>query len=148
MGRVFKKRKGISLIDVTLAAVILSIGTLGLATYFTNVYEQLSPRGSTGLRRYLLSEQMLKAQAEGLRVLNPIPASASACKLITEPPGLGYSLGLTRFAVTPAEAGEELFFYDMTMTHTVPGGTAQTIGTLSMSTLRSLNGGQDDKIGL
>jgi hypothetical protein len=143
----FKKRKGITLIDVTIAAVIMSVGTMFLATYFTNVYEQLSPRGSTGLRRYLLAEQMLKAQAEALRVFNPMP-SVAASKVITEPAGLGYSLGITRFPVAPAQASEELLFHDLTMTHTIPGGAAQTIGVLSVSTLRSLNGGQDDKIGL
>lgn len=143
-----KQRRGMTLIDVALACVILSVGTIFLATYFTGVYEQLSPRGSTGLRRYLLAEQMLKAQAEGLRLLRSIPIDPSLCKVITEPDGLNYDLTLTRTGVTPAEPAEELYFYDLTMSHTIPGGSAQAIGTLSMSTLRSLNGGQDEKIGL
>ena len=98
-------------------------------------------------RRYLIAEQMLKAQAEGLRVLNPIPAVA-ACKVISEPSGLGYDMQLTRYAVNPPEATEELFFFDLTMNHTVPGYAPQAISTLSISTLRSLTGGQDEKIGL
>ena len=144
MKRRFKQRKGMTLIDVSLAVVVFTIGLMFFGRYFTGLADQLSPKGEFGgLRRYLMAEQMLKAQAEGLRVMRDIPSSAYMCKVVIEPPGAGYQMGIIQSPLVPAEADQEMYYFDLVMTH-----QGQAIGTLSMSTLRSQVGGQDDKIGL
>lgn len=140
-----KRRKGFTLLDVALAAVIMTVGTLFMSKFFSNIYDQLSPRGTWGgLRRYLMAEEMLRAQAEGMRTLRFIPLTDSQCKLVTEPPGMGYNMQLTRFQ-GPDMPNEQLYYYDITMDH-----NGQRIGTLSMSTVRGTGAweGEDEKIGL
>lgn len=143
------RRKGFTLLEVAIATVIVTVGTLGMSVFFKNIYEQLSPRGETGgLRRYMMAEEMLRTQAEGLRALRQIPHTLSQCKLITEPPNMGYSLTLAR-TNGPTQANEQLYYFDVQMDHSI-GGSSRNIGTLSMSTLRSIGNmeGQNEKIGL
>lgn len=140
-----KARRGFTLLDVAIATVVLTIGTLGASRFFTGLYDQLSPRGGQGgLRRYLLAEEMLRAQAEGLRALRDIPNTDVQCKLVTEPPGMGYSMTLTR-TQAPAQPTEQLHYYDLVMSH-----QGQVIAQLSLSTVRAIGAlrGQDAKIGL
>ena len=146
----FRKRKGFSLLDVALAAVVLIVGTMGMGQFFNSIYAQLTPTGSWGgLRRYLLAEEMLRAQAEGLRVMQTIPASEASCKLITEPPGLGYNLTVDRTA-GPTSATAEEYYYDISIAQGPTTSQQQTIGAISMSTVRAIGtlGGTDGKIGL
>lgn len=138
-------RLGFTLLDVAIATVVLTIGTLGASRFFTGLYDQLSPRGGQGgLRRYLLAEEMLRAQAEGLRSLREIPTTDVQCKLVTEPPGMGYSMILSR-TQAPTQPTEQLYYYDLTMSH-----QGQVIAQLSLSTVRAIGDlrGQDEKIGL
>jgi hypothetical protein len=138
-------RRGMSLLDVALATVIATITTIVAAQFFRNIYEQLSPRSATaGLRKYILSEEMLRAQAEGLRTLRDIPLTDAQCKLLTEPPKMGYNLTIAR-SRGPSHPSQELYYYDLVMTH-----QGQKIQELSMSTLRAIGTkeGQDEKIGL
>lgn len=140
-----RKRKGFSLIDVVLATVVLTIGTLGMGKFFDVVFNDLSPTGPTaGLRRYLLGEEMLRAQAEGLRALQNIPPTAGDCKLVTEPPGLGYMLSVQRLD-GPVVQTEQQYYWNVSITQ-----NGQTIGTISLSTVRAIGtlGGLDAKIGL
>jgi hypothetical protein len=138
------KRKGFGLIDVLLATVIVSVGLVATSRFFTAVYEQLIPNGEWGgLRRYVLAEAMLKAQAEGLRALRYVPPGSSACKLITEPAGSSYQLKVTQYPVTPG-TNQELYYFDLSMDQ-----HAQSLGmALSVSTLRSTVVMQYEKIGL
>lgn len=146
-----RPRAGFSLIDVALATVIITSGTLFMGAYFRNVYDKLDPRGSYGgIRRYLIAEQMLRAQAEGLRVLQDIPADSGQCRLITPPSGSGYTLALTQFKMPTTETNETLYYFDLAMTQ-----DTAAIATISMSTLRrhqvTIDGALvtiDDKIGL
>lgn len=148
---VFGARRGFSLIDVALATVIITSGTMFMGAYFRNVYDKLDPRGAYGgIRRYLIAEQMLRAQAEGMRVLQDIPADAGQCRLITPPSGSGYTLALTQFKMPTTETNETLYYFDLAMTQ-----DNAAIATISMSTLRrhqvTISGGLvtiDDKIGL
>jgi hypothetical protein len=139
-----KKRKGFGLIDVLLATVIVSVGLIGTSRFFTAVYEQLIPNGEWGgLRRYVMAEAMLKAQAEGLRALRYVPPGGAACKLITEPAGSSYNMTVTQYPVT-AGSNSELYYFDLDMQQ-----HNQALGmTLSVSTLRSTVVRQDEKIGL
>lgn len=144
--KIFKARPGMSLIDVALATVIATVSTLVAGQFFRNAYDQLSPRGDTGgLRRYLLSEEMLRAQAEGLRTLRTIPLTDQQCKLVTEPAGLKYSLTIARTR-GPDRPNEELYYFDLSMSK----AGVDLNQTISMSTLRSIGSkeGQDEKIGL
>lgn len=141
----FRPRAGLTLLDVALATVIATSTTVVTAQFFRNIYEQLAPRStSAGLRRYLLSEEMLRAQAEGLRTLRQIPLTETQCKLLTEPPKMGYNLTITRTS-GPPHADQQLYYYDLVMTH-----NGQRIQAISMSTLRCIGTkeGQDEKIGL
>ena len=146
-----RPRAGFSLIDVALATVIITSGTLFMGAYFRNVYDKLDPRGSYGgIRRYLIAEQMLRAQAEGLRILQDIPADSGQCRLITPPSGSGYTLALTQFKMPTTETNETLYYFDLAMTQ-----DTAAIATISMSTLRrhqvTIDGALvtiDDKIGL
>lgn len=148
---VFRPRDGFSLLDVALATVIITSGTLFMGAYFRNVYEKLDPRGSYGgIRRYLMAEQMLRAQAEGLRVLQDIPADAGQCRLITPPSGSGYTLSVTQYKMPTTETNETLYYFDLAMTQ-----DTAAVATISMSTLRrpqvTISGNLvtiDDKIGL
>jgi hypothetical protein len=140
-----RKRKGFSLIDVLLATVVLTIGTLGIGKFVNVVYDQLAPSGPTsGLRRYLLGEEMLRAQAEGLRALQNIPPTAGDCKLVTEPPGMGYMLSVQRLDGPLVPTAQQ---YNWNVSISQDG---QTIGTISLSTVRAIGtlGGLDAKIGL
>lgn len=143
MRKQLKKRRGFTLIEVALSVVIVSVGMMVGARFFSDIYEQLIPNGQLGgLRRYVLSEAMLKAQAEGLRVLRYVPAGSSNCKLVTEPAGSGYTLNVTQNPLLSGPA-EELYYFDLTMTQ-----NGQTVGQLSISTLRSTVVAQNEKIGL
>ena len=74
-----KKRRGFGLIDVLLATVIVSVGLIATSRFFTAVYEQILPNGDWGgLRRYVLAEARLKAQAEGLRAMRAVPPGGPA----------------------------------------------------------------------
>jgi hypothetical protein len=140
-----KKRPGVGLLDVALAAVLLIVGTLFTSQFFTTIFDELAPRGETnGLRRYLLAEEMLRAQAEGLRAMRTIPVTDAACKLVTEPPGQNYRLDVSRMA-GPAASTQQLQFFKLEIQQ-----NNQRIGTLSMSTVRALGAweGEDGKIGL
>ena len=146
---VIRPRGGFSLIDVALATVIVTSGTLFAGAYFRNVYEKLDPRSAYGgIRSYLMSEQMLRAQAEGLRLLQDIPDDAGMCRLVTPP--TGYTLALTQYKMPTTETNETLYYFDMAVTP-----NTQAISTLSISTLRrhqvTVDGSlvtPDDKIGL
>jgi hypothetical protein len=137
-------RGGFTLVEVALSAIILVAGTVFAATYFTNALEALDPRGNVGgMRRYLMAEHMLRCQAEGLRVLQRVPADAGSCRVVSPPVGSNYALSVRQHAVTPTEAAETLFYFDFTVTH---GG--REVATLSTSTLRRIPDTVDDKIGL
>jgi hypothetical protein len=140
----FKARKGFGLIDVLLATVIVSVGMMATARLFTNAYEQLIPNGEWGgLRRYVIAEAMLKAQAEGLRALRYVPVGSTDCKLINEPPNSTYLLDVMQFPVT-AGVNQELYYFDLDVQqHSQPLGM-----TLSVSTLRTTVVRQYEKIGL
>lgn len=133
------RRRGFTLIEVTLATVILIVGLLFSSLFFTNVYDQLSPKGEYGgLRRYLLAEQMLKAQAEGMRAterINPV-----YIKLVTEPAGSNYDLNVDLME-SEVNATAQYIIWDLEMNH-----KGQNIATLTMSTLRRRDG-NDAKIG-
>lgn len=136
-------RAGVTFIDVALASVILMIGVLGTSSFFVNTYEQLSPRGDEGgLRRFLLAEQMLTAQAEGLRVLRVIPVdSVNDLKLVREPVGSKFVLNVQPTIVTNTTL--QYVYYDLVVTN-----STNVVGRLSMSTLRSAEVSQDEKIGI
>ena len=51
-----------------------------------------------------MAEQMLRAEAEGLRILQAIPADAGSCRLVAPPTGSGFTLNITQAKVTPVEA--------------------------------------------
>ena len=138
-----KKRKGFGLIDVLLATVIVSVGLIATSRFFTNVYDQLIPNGEWGgLRRYVLAEAQLKAQAQGQRAQRYGPPGAVNCKLVTAPAGSSYQLNINQFPVT-AGTNSELYYFDLDMQH-----HGQSVGTLSVSTLRSTVVRQYEKIGL
>lgn len=135
-----RARRGFTLIEVALATVVLTVGILFASTFFTNVYEQLSPKGEYGgLRRYILAEQMLMAQAEAMRATKHI--NPGTAKLVTEPAGSGYDLRV-RMTQNGSNARQDYYFYDLEMRH-----GNQVIGTLSLSTLRRKDG-KDAKVGL
>lgn len=136
-------RSGFTLIEVALAVVVVAIGLMASAQFFTNIYAQLIPNGEMGgLRRYAMSEAMLRAQAEGLRAIRYVPAGAANCKLITEPAGSRFALTVTQ---NPLQAGpnEELYYFDLTMKQ-----NGDEVGVISISTLRSTVVAQNEKIGL
>lgn len=137
-------RGGFTLIEVALAALLFVMSTTFAAVYFKNAFEALDPRGDAGgLRRYMMAEHMLRCQAEGLRVLQRVPADAGSCRVVAPPAGSGYTLGVTQHSVSPTEAAETLYYFDFTVTR---GG--KPVSTLSMSTLRRVPDTVDDKIGL
>ncbi len=137
-----RPRRGFSLIDVALATVIMTSGTLFMGAYFRNLYDKLDPRGSYGgLRRYIVAEQILRGEAEGLRVLKTIPNDAGSCEVVT-PPGL-YALEVDLSYVSPVDANGKLNYMDLVVTY-----DGQSVSTLSMSTLRPTGSTNDDKIGL
>ena len=136
------RRRGFTLIEVALATVVMTIGILFCSTFFTNVYEQLSPRGEGGgLRRYLMAEQILKAEAEALRAsrsLDPVYA-----KLVTEPTGANYDLDVD-LVTDDSDATSQYMIFDLVVKEK---GSGQVISSLSVSTLRRKDG-KDAKIGL
>lgn len=146
------RRVGFTFVEVMFATMIAAVGIVGTYQLFTTLYEQLAPSGPWGgLRRYIRAEELLRAQAEGLRVLrtiSPVPASNLVVRVA---PASGYAidLALTQDPVlrrhgTDGHAAFQQFFYqDVTVRH-----RGQAIGTLSLSTLRSEVSGQDEKIGL
>lgn len=144
-----RPRDGFSLLDVALATVIITSGTMFMGAYFRNVYDRLDPRSTYGgIRSYLMSEQMLRAQAEGLRLLEEIPSDAGQCRLVTPP--TGYTLALTQYKMPTTETNETLYYFDMAVTP-----NTASISTISISTLRrhqvTISGSlvtPDDKIGL
>jgi len=139
-----RPRGGFGLIDVALATVIITTGTLAMGVYFRQVFDALSPRGSLGgIRRYVMAEQMLKAQAEGMRLLETVPGDEGANRLISPPNGLGFTLSIDQFRMPNAQLNEELYYFDLGIQH-----SGATIATLSLSTLRRLTGDTNAKIGL
>lgn len=139
----FKKRAGFSLVDVALATVVIALGTLGASRFFTGVYEELSPQANGGgLRRYIMAETLLKAQAEAMRATQYMPATAADAKLVTEPPNAGFTLSIS----VPTDVSTtymQYTFYDMSVTD-----QNNTIAQLTVSCLRAFSGGVDAKIGL
>lgn len=139
-----RPRGGYSLLDVALATVIITTGTLFMGVYFRQVYDTLSPRGSLGgIRRYMLAEQMLKAQAEGLRLLDTISTDEGANRLISPPNGLGFTLTITQYRMPSTQTNEQMYYFDLGMQN-----SGATIATLSMSTLRRTTGDTNVKIGI
>ncbi|MDB5097590.1 MAG: hypothetical protein JWM80_2011 [Cyanobacteria bacterium RYN_339] len=141
-----RRRHGFSFIDVVLAMVIVALGTLGATQFFSSVYTDLSPQGTGGgLRRYLLAEGMLKAEAEALRATRfTWPDNTTGkVKMITEAPGAGFTLTI---GMPPAQttALTQFLYYDLAVTD----ASGNTLGQLSLSTLRAFSGGLDAKIGL
>lgn len=145
-------RRGFTLIEVTFATVVFTIGILLATRFVTSIYQQLMPAGDwSGLRRYMLAEELLATQAEGLRALRVISPVADSNKLVAGPPGSRYALGLTlstapvvaHFGTTGAHSHQQLYYVDLTVTH-----NGQAVGALTVSTLRSQVLGQDEKIGL
>lgn len=139
-----RPRGGFNLLDVALATVVMTTGVLFMGLYFRNVYDTLSPKGSLGgIRRYMMAEQMLKAQAEGLRLLETISTDEGANRLVSPPNGLGFTLNVTQSKMPSTQINEEMYYFDLSMSHS---GT--TIAAISMSTLRRLTGDTNVKIGL
>jgi prepilin-type N-terminal cleavage/methylation domain-containing protein len=138
------KRDGFTLIEVACAVIVLVVMLLGASVYFRNLFAQLDPRGpSGGLRRFLVAEQLLRAQAEGLRVLQTIPADAGSCRLVAPPAGTGFALSVEQSRVEPVEVNAELYYMDVSVAH-----EGKTVSTLSISTLRRKPEAIDEKIGL
>lgn len=138
------QRAGFTLIEVAFAVVVLVMMLLGASIYFRNLFVQLDPRGpSGGLRRFLVAEQLLRAQTEGLRVLPSIPADAGSCRLVAPPPGTGFALSIEQLRVEPVEVNAELYYMDISVAH-----EGKTVSTLSISTLRRKPEAIDEKIGL
>ncbi|MEB3196730.1 MAG: prepilin-type N-terminal cleavage/methylation domain-containing protein [Candidatus Sericytochromatia bacterium] len=142
--RRLRARKGFTLIEITLAVLVVAGGLMAVATYFRNAVSLIDPKGNTGgVRRYLMAEQILRAEAEGLRVLQDVPADAGACRLVAPPDDSGFVLGVTQRRETPTEANAELLYMDLSVTH-----QSQTVATLTISTLRRKPASLDEKIGL
>lgn len=147
MKTTFKKRKGITLIEVTLATVVLVVGMMGISAFFSNIWGQLSPQdGEGGLRRYLLAEEMAKSNAEALRgtryVWEDTDGDAEQSELITPPPNSNYDMEVTQEAVA-SNATEQYILFDIDVKH-----RTDEVGGLTMSTLRNYSGGADVRIGL
>jgi hypothetical protein len=141
-----RARPGFSFVDVMLSIVVLAMGLTAATRFFQGVYADLSPQAEGGgLRRYLLAERMLEAQAEGLRATRYTwpDNAAGKVKLITEPTGAGLQLVI---GMPPAQttAATQFLYYDLAIQDAHGGTVAQ----LSMSTLRAFSGGLDAKIGL
>lgn len=137
-------RRGFTLLEIAMVMVVLTVGILAASRFVTAVVDQLAPgQAHGGLRRYLHAEEMLNAQCEGLRALRSISPVADSNRLVQEPPGSPYALRLTQTVTAPDTAPLQLVVMDVTVWH-----QGQAIGTLSVSTLRSLVGGQHEKIGL
>ncbi|MEB3285185.1 MAG: hypothetical protein VKN33_07865 [Candidatus Sericytochromatia bacterium] len=138
------RRAGFTLIEVAFAVIVLVMMLLAASVYFRNLFVQLDPRGpSGGLRRFFVAEQLLRAQAEGLRVLPSIPADAGACRLVAPPTGTGYALSIVQSRVEPTEVNAELYYMDISVAH-----EGQVVSQLSVSTLRRKPEAIDEKIGL
>jgi hypothetical protein len=143
--RQFRRRKGFTLVDVALAIVILSLGVLGSSRFFTSVYEELSPQANGGgLRRFILAETALKAQAEALRATQFTwpDNSTGQVMMVTMPPNSGLTFNLT-MGVPITMPTTQYLFYDFEVRD-----QGRVIATLSMSTLRAFSGGLNAKIGL
>ena len=145
-------RPGFTLVEVALAAVVIMVGSIGAYKVLGLLYEQLAPGGEFGgLRGYMVAEQLLQAQAEGLRVLQTISPVAASNKLVRERPAGGFLLevlmpaeALVRHgAPGDAVAGVQLAYFDLVAKH-----RGRVVGVLSLSTLRSTVPGQPEKIGL
>jgi hypothetical protein len=140
-------RSGFTLLDVAFATIIMTIGTMFVGRYFATVYDRLSPRANgSGLRRYVVAEQCLRGEAEGLRLLTTIPADAGSCRLVAPAASTGFTLTVNQFRGpnSPDANNAELYYFDLGIT----SDTGATVAKLSISTLRSTTGGQDAKIGL
>lgn len=142
-----KKRKGITLIEVTLATVVLVVGLMGISSFFSNIWTQLSPQdGEGGLRRYLLGEEMAKSNAEALRgsryLWEDQDGFATQAELVDPPPNSNYDLEVTETAVA-SNATEQYILFDIDVKHK----NDQVTG-LTMSTLRNYAGGASVRIGL
>ncbi|MDB5100475.1 MAG: hypothetical protein JWM80_4896 [Cyanobacteria bacterium RYN_339] len=136
-------RPGYSLIDVALASVIVAVGMMGASRFFTSVYADLSPQANGGgLRRYIMAEGLMKAQAEAMRATRFLAATPAEAKLVMEPAKCGLVLNVTVSSVdtTPAL---QYATYDLVVTD-----QNSTIGTLSISCLRALSGSINGKVGL
>ena len=142
-----RKRKGMTLIEVALATVVLVVGLMGISSFFSNIWTQLSPQdGEGGLRRYLLAEEMAKANAEALRgtrfVFEDMDATAGASTLIDPPPNSDYEMDVTQEAVS-SNATEQYILFDIDVMH-----KDDEVTGLTMSTLRNYSGGASVRIGL
>lgn len=142
-----KKRQGITLIEVTLATVVLVVGLMGISSFFSTIWSQLSPQdGDGGLRRYLLAEEMAKSNAEALRGTRYIweqpTGEATRSEFVEPPPNSDYDMVVEQAAVA-SNATEQYVIFDIDVNH-----NADEVAGLSMSTLRNYAGGADVRIGL
>lgn len=144
------RRRGFTLVEVALAAIVLTVGIVAATRAFPVLYDHLLPHEGGGLRRHLIAEDMLTGQAEGLRALRVVSPVLSSNRLVT--PGMGaFQLELTQsaqpvvdyFGTDGAASLQQHLFFELTVTR-----NGETAGTLTLSTLRSLVVGQDEKIGL
>lgn len=137
------RREGFTLIEVLLATVILAIGLMGISAFYSRELDALSPsNGQGGLRRYLLAEEMLKANAEGLRATQYVWQDTSKCVLVTPPTGSGYTI-TDSFPATSVTGTQQYLLHDLTVTQ-----SGSTVAQLTITTLRNFSGGSDVKIGL
>ena len=136
-------RRGFTLIEVLLASVVLTIGLLGISAFYSHELDALNPaNGQGGLRRYLLAEEMLKANAEGLRATQYIWQDTGKCTLVTPPSGSGFSIS-DSFPATRVTGTQQYLIHDLTVTQ-----SGSTVAQLTITTLRNFSGGSDVKIGL
>lgn len=145
-------RPGLTLIEVAMATVVLTVGTVAATRVMASLSEELAPFGPWGgLRRHLVAEEMLQAQAEGLRALRTISPVADSDRVVVAPAGTSYVLGLTlsqapvlaAFGTDGGATRQQYYFMDVVVKH-----QGQAVGALTLSTLRSTIGGQHEKIGL
>lgn len=133
-------RPGFSFLDVALATVIISVGTLFAGQFMRGIFDVLDPKGSSGgLRRELMVTELLQAQAEALRAVRVVPTDAGSARLVSPPEGSGYTVTVVPRLVSPTSP--QLMYYDISVSH---GGRVQ--GSLTVSTLRGA-GDPDEKIG-
>lgn len=145
-------RAGFTFVEVIQAIIVVTVGVVGTYQLIGALYEQLAPNGPWGgLRRHIRGEELLRAQCEGLRALRSISPVAASNVVVVPDAASGYEVELlmSREPVVRLHgddgraSGQQYFFADVSVRH-----RGQRLGTLSMSTLRTLQLDQPEKIGL